>query len=101
MTKEKHTRRRNREERVWRNDLAQERRARRLSLEQASRILGIPLATLANYERGSYAPSLIAALKLQILYRGQVASFYDPLYTKLTEAIRTAEAEETSSRGAS
>ena len=85
------SRRRNDSRKLWRNDLAQERRRRGLSLGGASRILRIPLQTLSHYERGDYAPSLLVALKLQILYRGQVASFYDTLYAELTKEIRAAE----------
>ena len=91
MTREKPTWRSNKQRNLWRNDLALERRARKLSRRQVSQILEIPLKTLANYERGAYGPSLTAALKLQILYRGQVASFYDALYATLVRSIRSAE----------
>ena len=82
-----------------RNDLAYERRERNLSLEQVAKIVGIPASTLNNYERGRYVPPLIAALKLQILYRGQIASFYQPLYADLTEQLRAAELKVIGKRG--
>jgi transcriptional regulator with XRE-family HTH domain len=86
--------------RNWRrNDLAYERRARKLSLKEAAELLGISLKTLDNYERGRYMPSVATALKLQILYRGQIASFYQSLYASLTAAIRAAESRNTGKRG--
>ncbi|SRR5258708_5880012 len=83
-----------------RNDLAIERRERRLSIKQAALIIGVSDRTLAGYERGRYMPSLIVALKLQILYRGQIASFYQPLYGQLSEEIRAAELRQIDGGGA-
>jgi|SRR5579885_3175342 len=74
------------------NDLAFERRVRKLTRKQVHRITGIKASTLASYERGKRLPSLTAALRLQILYRGQIASFYQPLYAQLGAEIRESEA---------
>jgi predicted transcriptional regulator len=84
----------------WRNDLGVERRGRKLSTKQVASIIGAATRTIESYERGRTVPSLQNALKLQILYRGQLASFYDAIYAELTREIRTAEASVLRRRGA-
>jgi transcriptional regulator with XRE-family HTH domain len=79
------------EDRKYRNDLRFERRRRRLSRKDVSRLIGKSLAMVRRYERGTFAPPLITALKLQILYRTQLASIYQPIYARLTEEMRAAE----------
>jgi predicted transcriptional regulator len=74
-----------------RNDLTVERRNRGLSIKEVARIIGASERTLEGYERGRYMPSLVMALKLQILYRGQIASFYQSLHARLTAQIRDVE----------
>lgn len=74
-----------------RNSLRLERRERGLSRKQVARIIGTSVDTIDSYERGTRTPGLINALKLQLLYRSQVAAFYLPLYHELATAIREAE----------
>jgi DNA-binding XRE family transcriptional regulator len=74
-----------------RNDLGVERRERRLTIQQVALIVGISERAIQGLEEGSFMPSLVTALKLQILYRSQLASFYQPLYEQLVSEVRAAE----------
>lgn len=74
-----------------RNDLRLERRQRGLSRKQVAGIVGISVDSIDSYERGRRLPNLITALKLQILFRSQLASFYEGLYAQLTAETRAAE----------
>ncbi len=47
--------------------------------------------SLSRYERGSKLPSLINALKLEIVYRTPVAFLFGKLYSKLRKDIRNRE----------
>src|SRR4051812_32534736 len=76
----------------WRNDLANERRAWKLSRKQVARIVGKSVDAIESYERGTRFPTIDTALKLQILFRSQIASFYLLLYQRLSAEVRTTEA---------
>jgi transcriptional regulator with XRE-family HTH domain len=75
------------------NDLRIERRKRQLSRKEAASLLGCSVRLLAYYESGYRTPPLITALRLQILYRGQLAAFYAELYRELTVEMRAKESE--------
>jgi transcriptional regulator with XRE-family HTH domain len=47
--------------------------------------------SLSRYERGNKLPSLINALKLEIVYRTPVAFLFGKLYSKLRREIRNRE----------
>jgi DNA-binding XRE family transcriptional regulator len=83
----------------YHNDLRLERRNRRLSNKQVAALIGKSLATLRRYERGDLLPSLPTALKLQILYRTQLASIYQSLYANLTDEMRARETQVWLARG--
>jgi transcriptional regulator with XRE-family HTH domain len=77
--------------RKYRNDLRLERLQRRLSRKEVGRLIGKSPNMVRRYERGTCAPTLATALKLQILCRTQLASIYQPLYAQLTVEMRAAE----------
>ena len=60
--------------------------------KRAAAILGYVTPThLSEYERGQYLPSLVAALKLDILYRVPVAFLFPDLYAQLKAKLRAKE----------
>jgi transcriptional regulator with XRE-family HTH domain len=85
--------------RTFANDLRFERRQRRLSRKDVGRLIGKSAHMVRRYERGTFAPPLATALKLQILYRTQLASIYQPLYAQLTADMRAAEERMLAARG--
>jgi DNA-binding XRE family transcriptional regulator len=91
MTEDNNNPKSGRPTRKYTNDLRLERLKRRLSRKEVGRLIGRSLATVRRYERGHIAPPLITALKLQILFRAQLASIYQGLYAQLTPEMRTAE----------
>lgn len=74
-----------------RNDLRLERRERGLTCKKVSLIIGKSVAQLNRYETGERLPTLITALKLQILYRAQLAGIYGRFYRQLTKDVRERE----------
>ena len=46
---------------------------------------------ISRFEQGERIPSLVMALKLEIIYRAPVAFLYQDLYLRLREAIRDKE----------
>lgn len=75
-----------------RNGLRQARLARQLTRKQVARIIGVSHHLIGAYERALHEPSVEMCLSLQILYREQIASLYNPLYRQLVDRLRTAEA---------
>jgi Predicted transcriptional regulator len=73
------------------NDLRFRRRERRLSRKEVAHLLGKSLQTIRKYEQGAILPPTKLALKLQVLYRTQLAGIYQDLYSVLTTDIRAAE----------
>mgnify|MGYP001572853207 CR=1 FL=1 len=73
------------------NDLRLERRERGLTCKKVSLIIGKSVAQLNRYETGERLPTLITALKLQILYRSQLAGIYNRLYKQLTKDVHARE----------
>jgi len=63
--------------------LTQKEAARRMGASQTS--------DLSRYEHGVKFPSLINALKLEIVYRTPVAFLFEDLYQELKEEIRKQE----------
>ncbi len=62
-----------------------------MSPKQAAQLVDKSLAVLRKYESGETNPPLVVALKLQILYREQLAGIYGPLYQELTRDMRARE----------
>ena len=75
----------------YRNDLRLERRERGLTCKKVALIIGKSVAQLNRYETGERLPTLITALKLQILYRSQLAGIYSRVYQRLVKDIRSRE----------
>lgn len=69
------------------NDLRLERRQRGLSCKRVALIIGKSVAQVNRYETGERLPTLITALKLQILYRSQLAGIYERLYRRLAGEV--------------
>lgn len=60
----------------------------------AARLIGYHCAgDVCHYERGDKLPSLMTALKLEIIYRTPVAFLFPDLYARLKEGLRKREAE--------
>lgn len=76
---------------LCRNDLKLERRERGLTCKKVALIIGKSVAQLNRYETGERLPTLITALKLQILYRSQLAGMYSRAYRHLTKDVRARE----------
>lgn len=75
-----------------RNELETYRRHRALTRKQVTQLLGLRAAsTVSRLETGRIVPSLITALKLEILYRRPVAFLYPALYAALRQALRAQE----------
>ncbi len=89
MTKNKQTQTKNPTK--IKTDLRLERRGRGLTRKQVARIIGMSIDSVDSYETGKRLPSLVNALKLQILYRSQLAGLYEQLYQQLTAQVREAE----------
>lgn len=77
---------------IVKNKLATFRRRRGLSQRKAAALMGHRNhAALWAYERGTVAPSLRAALKLEIILRTPVAFLFPGLYESLRDEIRAKE----------
>lgn len=62
------------------------------SQTQVARALGLRRTSiLSRYEHGTRIPSLVNALKLEIVYRTPVAFLFDNLYSDLKRKIRQRE----------
>jgi transcriptional regulator with XRE-family HTH domain len=93
MKKRRHSRRcprTNYPNRLWRY-----RRRIGLSQQQVASIAGyLAPSDISRFERGERIPSLVMALKLEIIYRVPIAFLYQDLYLRLREEIRAKEEEE-------
>ena len=59
---------------------------------RVARALGLKrTSVLSRYEHGTRVPSLVNALKLEIVYRTPVAYLFDSLYVDLKHKIRSKE----------
>lgn len=59
---------------------------------QVAEILGYHSSTdLSHYEHGRKVPSLVTALKLEVVYRVPVAFLFPELYHELKEQLRSRE----------
>jgi len=59
---------------------------------RVARALGLKRSSvLSRYEHGTRVPSLVNALKLEIVYRTPVAYLFDSLYVDLKHKIRNKE----------
>jgi transcriptional regulator with XRE-family HTH domain len=73
--------------RLWRY-----RRRMGFSQEQVAELAGyLAPSDISRFERGERLPSLIMALKLEIIYRAPVGFLYQDLYLRLRDAIREKE----------
>ena len=76
------------------NSLWRYRRRGGLSQEEVAKLSGyLTSSDISRFERGERLPSLLMALKLEIIYRTPVAFLYQDLYLRLRDVIRTREAE--------
>ncbi len=74
------------------NSLWTFRRQRGLSQKRVAYLVGHKTSSqLSHYERGAKHPSLINALKLEIVYHVPVASLYGDLHRELKEEIEARE----------
>lgn len=74
------------------NSLWAARRKMGFSQKRVARALGLKKASvLSRYECGTRVPSLVNALKLEIVYRTPVAFLFADLYVELREKIRQRE----------
>ncbi len=88
-------RRTKRQRRVVRfpNRLWRYRRRCGLSQQQVAELAGyLTPSDISRFERGERVPSLLMALKLEIIYRVPVAFLYQDLYLRLRDGIREKEA---------
>ncbi len=76
------------------NALWRYRRRAALSQEDVAELAGyLASSDISRFEHGERLPSLLMALKLEIIYRTPVAFLYQDLYLRLRETIRAREAE--------
>lgn len=76
------------------NQLVLYRRRMGFSQKHVAQLLGHKDASLlSHYERGRRLPTLLTALRLEIVYRVPVAFLYRDLYEELREEIRAQEEE--------
>jgi DNA-binding XRE family transcriptional regulator len=74
------------------NQLQLYRRRMRFSQEMVARMLGdCSRSTVARFEDGGQFPSLLTALRLEILYRVPIAFCYPEMYNRLRDSLRAAE----------
>src|SRR2546423_5273936 len=75
------------------NELAMYRVERQLSRKEVKQLLGLhALSSVSRFEEGRILPTLITALKFEILYRHPVAFLFPELYLELRRQLREKEA---------
>ena len=76
----------------WPNRLWRYRRRMSFSQQRVANLAGyLTPSDISRFERGERLPSLIMALKLEIIYRVPVAFLFPDLYVRLRQAIRAKE----------
>lgn len=76
------------------NSLWEARQRMGFSQKRTSQAMGFAkTSVLSRYENGTRTPSLVNALKLEIVYRMPVAFLYRDLYKQLKDEIRKREEE--------
>ena len=73
------------------NDLRLARRERGLTRKQVASIVGRSIRSIRRYEGGATLPPLLTALKLEVLFRSQLAGLYDRTYQALRTELRAKE----------
>jgi transcriptional regulator with XRE-family HTH domain len=72
----------------FRNRLWRYRRRSGLSQQQVANLAGyLSPSDISRFERGERLPSLLMALKLEIIYQAPVAFLYEDLYLRLRAAV--------------
>jgi transcriptional regulator with XRE-family HTH domain len=76
----------------FRNELSLARASRGLSRKNVAHVLKYKRTTpLSHFESGKRLPSLVTALRLEILYRRPVAFLFPELYVALRDEVRKGE----------
>jgi transcriptional regulator with XRE-family HTH domain len=76
------------------NRLWRQRRRAGLSQQQVAELVGYHTSgEISRFEHGERLPSLVMALKLEIVYHTPVAFLFPDLYLRLREGIRAKQTE--------